>query len=196
MKTIPFFRSSTPLTPAERLAKRHLVFKDTLALLSVFAVTCVLAVLTWLIFRSYSQHQRDAAARWKRRGEEALVHNNPAAAVYDLRTSLGYEPDHRDTEVKLAQALAQMGTPRSMQEAAVYFNTLVGEGAGRRQHQPATGSAVRRARDSWRRLWTTITRRFMGSGRAMAPSGGGRCGWSWSATSSNRSGLTTPGTSC
>ena len=124
MKTIPFFRSSTPLTPAERLAKRHLVFKDTLALLSVFAVTCVLAVLTWLIFRSYSQHQRDAAARWKRRGEEALVHNNPTAAVYDLRTSLGYEPDDRDTEVKLAQALAQMGTPRSMQEAAVYFNTL------------------------------------------------------------------------
>lgn len=124
MKTIPFFRSSTPLTPAERLAKRHLIFKDTLALLSVFAVTCVLAVLTWLIFRSYSQHQSDAAARWKRRGEDALVHNNPTAAVYDLRTSLGYEPDDRDTEVKLAQALAQMGTPRSMQEAAVYFNTL------------------------------------------------------------------------
>ena len=65
MRTIPFFRASTPLTPAERLAKRHLVFKDTLALLSVFAVTCVLAVLTWLIFRSYSQHQSDAAARWK-----------------------------------------------------------------------------------------------------------------------------------
>jgi len=124
LKTIPFFRSSIPLTPAERLAKRHLIFKDTLALLSVFAVTCVLAVLTWLIFRSYSLHQKDAAARWKRRGEEALVHNNPAAAVYDLRTSLGYEPDHRDTEVELAKALAQMGTPRSMQEAAVYFNTL------------------------------------------------------------------------
>ena len=87
------------------MAKRHLVFKDTLALLSVFAVTCVLAVLTWLIFRSYSQHQKDAAARWKRRGEESLVHNNPAAAVYDLRTSLGYAPDQRDTEVKLAQAL-------------------------------------------------------------------------------------------
>jgi tetratricopeptide (TPR) repeat protein len=124
LKTIPFFRSSIPLTPAERLAKRHLIFKDTLALLSVFAVTCVLAVLTWLIFRSYSLHQKDAAVRWKRRGEEALVHSNPAAAVYDLRTSLGYEPDHRDTQVELAKALAQMGTPRSMQEAAVYFNTL------------------------------------------------------------------------
>jgi hypothetical protein len=53
LRTIPFFRASIPLTPAERLAKRHLVFKDTLALLSIFAATCVLALLTWLIFRSY-----------------------------------------------------------------------------------------------------------------------------------------------
>ncbi|HEY2002623.1 MAG TPA: tetratricopeptide repeat protein [Acidobacteriaceae bacterium] len=124
MRTIPFFRASTPLTPAERLAKRHLVFKDTLALLSIFAVTCVLAVLTWLIFRSYSQHQSDAAARWKRRGEEALKHNNAQAAVYDLRTSLGYGPDDPGTEIELAQALAEIGTPRSLEEAAVYLNTL------------------------------------------------------------------------
>ena len=125
MRTIPFFRASTPLTPAERLAKRHLVFKDTLALLSIFAVTCVLAVLTWLIFRSYSQHQSDAAARWKRRGEDALAHKNAPAAVYDLRTSLGYEqPDDPGTEIGLAEGLAEIGTPRSLQEAAVYLNTL------------------------------------------------------------------------
>ena len=121
LRTIPFFRSSTPLTPAERLAKRQLVFKDTLALLSVFAVTCVLAVLTWLIFRSYSQHQRDAAARWKRRGEDALKHNNAGAAVYDLRTALGYGLEDPGTQVELAGALAQAGR---LQEAAVYFNTL------------------------------------------------------------------------
>jgi tetratricopeptide (TPR) repeat protein len=121
LRTIPFFRASTPLTPAERLAKRHLVFKDTLALLSIFAATCVLAVLTWLIFRSYSQHQSDAAARWKRRGEDALRHNNAEAAVYDLRTALGYGLDDRTTAVELAGALAQAGR---LQEAAVYFNTL------------------------------------------------------------------------
>jgi tetratricopeptide (TPR) repeat protein len=121
LRTIPFFRASTPLTPAERLAKRHLVFKDTLALLSVFAVTCVLAVLTWLIFRSYSQHQSDAAARWKRRGEDALAHNNAKAAVYDLRTALGYGQDDPTTEIELAGALAQAGR---LQEAAAYFNTL------------------------------------------------------------------------
>jgi tetratricopeptide (TPR) repeat protein len=124
LRTIPFFRASTPLTPAERLAKRHLVFKDTLALLSIFAVTCVLAVLTWLIFRSYSQHQQDAAARWKRRGEDALKHNNAPAAVYDLRTSLGYGQDDPATEIELARALAEIGTPRSLEEAAVYLNTL------------------------------------------------------------------------
>jgi tetratricopeptide (TPR) repeat protein len=125
LRTIPFFRASTPLTPAERLAKRHLVFKDTLALLSIFAVTCVLAVLTWLIFRSYSQHQSDAAARWKRRGEDALAHRNAPAAVYDLRTSLGYEQqDDPGTEIGLAEGLAEIGTPRSLEEAAVYLNTL------------------------------------------------------------------------
>jgi hypothetical protein len=112
------------LTPAERLAKRHLIFKDTLALLSVFAVTCILAVLTWLIFRSYSQHQQDAAARWKRRGEEALTHHNPTAAVYDLRTAVGFGDDDARTEIELARALADLDTPRSLQEAMVYLNAL------------------------------------------------------------------------
>jgi tetratricopeptide (TPR) repeat protein len=121
LRTIPFFRATTPLTPAERLAKRHLVLKDTLALLGVFAVTCVLAVLTWLIFRSYSQHQSDAAARWKRRGEQALQDHNAKAAVYDLRTALGYGLADPATEVELADALAQAGR---LQEATSYFNTL------------------------------------------------------------------------
>src|SRR5882757_2362965 len=121
VRTIPFFRASTPLTPAERLAKRNLVIKDTLALLSIFAVTCVLAVLTWLIFRSFSQHQSDAAARWKRRGEQALQNHNAQAAVYDLRTALGYEPDDPGTEIELASALAEAGR---LQEATSYFNTL------------------------------------------------------------------------
>ena len=124
MRTIPFFRATTPLTPAERLAKRRLVFKDTLALLGVFAVTCVLAVLTWLIFQSYSQHQSDAAARWKRRGDQALKNHNAMAAVYDLRTTLGYGQDDPGTEIELAEALAQVGTPRSLQEATVYLNTM------------------------------------------------------------------------
>ena len=121
MRTIPFFRATTPLTTQERLAKRRLLFKDTLALSGIFAVTCVLAVLTWLLFGSYSQHQSDAAARWKRRGEIALRQGNAMAAVFDLRAALGYAPDDRGTEIELAGALAQAGR---LQEATVYFNTL------------------------------------------------------------------------
>ena len=121
MRTIPFFRAVTPLTPAERLAKRRLVFKDTLALSGILVVTCVLAVLTWLLFGSYSQHQSDAAARWKRRGEIALAQGNPMAAVFDLRAALSYAPDDRSTEIELAGALADAGR---LQEAAAYFSTL------------------------------------------------------------------------
>ena len=121
MRSIPFFRASAPLTPAERLAKRRLVFQDTLALLGIFASTCLLGVLTYLIFRSYSQHQQDAAARWKRRGEDALVKHNANAAVFDLRAALGYARDDRGTEIELAGALAEAGR---LQEATAYFNTL------------------------------------------------------------------------
>ena len=121
MRSIPFFRASAPLTPAERLAKRRLVLQDTLALLGIFASTCLLGVLTYLIFQSYSQHQRDAAARWKRRGEDALVKHNANAAVFDLRAALGYARDDRATEIELAGALAEAGRLR---EATAYFNTL------------------------------------------------------------------------
>jgi tetratricopeptide (TPR) repeat protein len=121
VRSIPFFRASAPLTPVERLAKRRLVIQDTLALLGIFASTCLLGVLTYLIFQSYSQHQRDAAARWKRRGEEALVKGNANAAVFDLRTALGYARVDRVTEMELASALAQAGR---LQEATAYFNTL------------------------------------------------------------------------
>jgi tetratricopeptide (TPR) repeat protein len=121
VRPLPFFRASAPLTAVERLAKRRLVIQDTLALLGIFASTCILAGLTFLIFQSYSQHQRDAAARWKRRGEEALLKGNANAAVFDLRTALGYARVDRVTEMELASALAEAGR---LQEATAYFNTL------------------------------------------------------------------------
>ncbi len=121
MRTIPFFRATTPLTPAERLAKRRLLIQDTLSLLGIFAITCVLGVLTYLLFQSYSQHQSDAAVRWKRRGESDLAAGNPKRAVFDLRAALGFAPDDRTTQIELAGALAQAGL---LQEATAYFNTL------------------------------------------------------------------------
>ncbi len=127
MRAIPFFRTATPLTAAERMAKRRLVLQDTLALLTIFVITCVLAVLTWLLFRSYSQHQSDAAARWKRRGDQALAVGNANAAVFDLRAALAYAPGDRGTEIELAGALALAG---NLQEATAYFNTLWDEEPG------------------------------------------------------------------
>jgi tetratricopeptide (TPR) repeat protein len=124
VRSIPLLRPGIPLSPTERLARRRLILQDTLSLLSILLVTVVIGILTWLIFRSYSQHQRDAAARWKRRGLAALAHHNPRAAVYDLRTSLGYGSEDPATEVMLAQALYELNTPRSLQEAAVYLNAL------------------------------------------------------------------------
>jgi len=129
------------------MAKRRLVLQDTLALLTIFAITCVLALLTWLLFRSYSQHQKDAAARWKRRGDQALAAGKADAAVFDLRAALAYAPSDRGMEIELAGALAQAG---SLQEATAYFNTLWDEEPGSgpinlqlarlaaRQHQMAT----------------------------------------------------------
>ena len=103
------------------MAKRRLVLQDTLALLTILAFTAVLAVLTWLLFRSFSQHQWDAAARWKRRGELALQAGHPKVAVYDLRAALAYAPGDRATQIELAGALEQAGM---LQEATAYFNTL------------------------------------------------------------------------
>ena len=107
------------------------MIKDTLALAGIFAVTCVLGVLTYLIFRSYSQHQSDAAVRWKRRGDAELAAGHPERAVFDLRTALGFAPDSRATQIELAGALAQAGMTATgatqaglLREATVYFNTL------------------------------------------------------------------------
>jgi tetratricopeptide (TPR) repeat protein len=116
-----FLHPRTPLTPAERSAKRRLVIQDTLALLSLFAITAVLAVLTFLLFRSYSQHEKDLAARWLRRGDAALAAGQPQQAINALRSALAFQPDNRQTQIKLAEALASAGR---VQEATVYFNTL------------------------------------------------------------------------
>lgn len=116
-----FLHPRTPLTPAERSAKRRLLIQDTLALLSLFAITAVLAVLTFLLFRSYSQHEKELAARWLRRGDAALAAGQPQQAINALRSALAFQPDNRQTQIKLAEALASAGR---IQEATAYFNTL------------------------------------------------------------------------
>lgn len=118
----------TRLSPEERAARRKLALQDTVALLSLVLIVIVLSVLTYLLFQSFKDHRQELAERWRRRGEAALAAHQPALAVNSLRSALAYEPD-RNTEIELAEALAQDGRT---QEAVAYFNTLL-------ETQPGSG---------------------------------------------------------
>jgi tetratricopeptide (TPR) repeat protein len=116
------------LTPEERLARRRLILRDTVSLLTLFLITAILFILTFLLHRSFTDHEALLGQRWKNRGEKALHAGNPQAAIESLRSALAYVPS-RGTEIELATALAEAGRT---QEAFAYFNTL-------RQASPGDG---------------------------------------------------------
>jgi tetratricopeptide (TPR) repeat protein len=117
-----FLALKSPLTANERLVRRRLIFTDTLALVTLFAVTVVLAVLTNFLYQSYASHQKELAQRWLARGEQALRVDKPQAAIDALRSALAFAPSQRSIEIELAEALASAGR---IQEATVYFNALL-----------------------------------------------------------------------
>jgi tetratricopeptide (TPR) repeat protein len=117
-----FFALKSPLTASERIVRRRLIFTDTLALVTLFAVTVVLAVLTNFLYQSYASHQKELAQRWLARGEQALRDGKPQAAIDSLRSALAFSPSQRSIEIQLAEALASAGR---IQEATVYFNALL-----------------------------------------------------------------------
>jgi Flp pilus assembly protein TadD len=81
-----------------------------------------LAVLTNYLYQSYASHQVELANRWLVRGEQAMRDGKPQAAIDALSSALAFAPSDRNTEIKLAEALASSGR---LQEAAVYFNALL-----------------------------------------------------------------------
>jgi tetratricopeptide (TPR) repeat protein len=117
-----FFAIKPTLTDLDRARRRHLILTDTLSLVTLFAITALLAVLTNYLYQSYASHQVALANRWLQRGEQAMRDGKPVAAIDALRSALAYAPNQRSTEIKLAQALASAGR---VQEATVYFNTLL-----------------------------------------------------------------------
>lgn len=117
-----FFPLKTPLKSADRIERRRLIFSDTLSIVTLFAITASLAVLTNYLYQSYASHQVSLAARWLQRGDQALQDNKPQAAVDALSSALAYAPNDRSTAIKLAEALASSGR---IQEATVYFNALL-----------------------------------------------------------------------
>jgi tetratricopeptide (TPR) repeat protein len=120
MKKMASLQAGMALTPEERGARRNLIVRDTVSLVTLFFITAVIFVLTLLLFRSFTKHRQELGARWKTRGEAALRAGHPGIAIEDLRSALAYVPD-RATEIELATALADAG---KLQEASVYFTTL------------------------------------------------------------------------
>lgn len=116
------FELRPPLTAEERVEKRRIILRDSIALLGLFAITVVLAIVTYVLFGTFSRHRDVLARRWKANGVRALSQGKPKIAVQDLRSALEYAPGRRDIEVELAGALAASG--RDL-EAAAYFNSLL-----------------------------------------------------------------------
>jgi tetratricopeptide (TPR) repeat protein len=117
-----FFALKSPLTASDRIERRRLIFTDALSLVTLFAITALLAVLTNYLYQSYASHQIELANRWLERGEQAMRENKPQAAIDALSSALAFAPSDRNTEIKLAEALASAGR---IQEATVYFNALL-----------------------------------------------------------------------
>jgi Tfp pilus assembly protein PilF len=109
------------LTADERSQKRKLVMRDTVALLTLLAVTLVLLTGTVFLFRAFSNLRDRLGQRWLARGHAAMQNGDPAEAVEDLRSALAYAPRQKDIEIDLAEALAAAGRT---QEATSYFTTL------------------------------------------------------------------------
>jgi tetratricopeptide (TPR) repeat protein len=120
--TMWFLAPKSVLTAHDRLLRRRLIFADSFSLVTLFAITVVLAVLTNYLYQSYASHQVTLANRWLERGEQALRDGKPQVAIDALSSALAFSPSQRSTEIKLAEALASAGRG---QEATVYFNALL-----------------------------------------------------------------------
>jgi tetratricopeptide (TPR) repeat protein len=111
------FQLRTVLTPEERQQRQRLILRDTLALLSLFAIVIILFFVTLALFHSFSVHRQELAQRWLARGEKALHAGQPLAAIDALRSALAYAPDDDTMQIELAEALAAAGRT---QEAVAY----------------------------------------------------------------------------
>ncbi|HEX4067734.1 MAG TPA: tetratricopeptide repeat protein [Acidobacteriaceae bacterium] len=123
---MPTLQAGTILTPEERLARRRLILRDAISLVTLFLITAVIFALTLLLYRSFENHRQELGMRWKARGEAALNSGHPEQAIDALRSALAYVPS-RDTEIELATALAAAG---KTQEATIYFSTLLESAPG------------------------------------------------------------------
>lgn len=107
------------------IARRRLMLRDSVSMLTILLITGVLFGITLFLFRSFTSHRAELAQRWSDRGRRALQANRASEAVADLRTALLYAPGTRSYELLLAQALGEAGVqlkkPSLINESYNYF---------------------------------------------------------------------------
>lgn len=110
-----------PLTLLERNLRRKLIYRDTLLLLSLTAISILIAVLTYFYFRSFREHRGVLEQRWFSRGQQSLAAGDPRAAVQDFQSALSLSAANPAYELALAEALA---ASNRNDEAYAYFSSL------------------------------------------------------------------------
>jgi tetratricopeptide (TPR) repeat protein len=98
--------------------KRRLMLRDSFIFISLIAITVVLFLATYFLFRSFQTHRAELAKRWAGRGSVAFHANHPKEAIQFYRTALSYAPGERSYELMLAEALGQAG---QTEESYNYF---------------------------------------------------------------------------
>jgi tetratricopeptide (TPR) repeat protein len=99
---------------ALRYIQRRVLFFSLLPLGLLFAVTVTLA-------RTYHAREAALAGEWFRTGNSNFSAGKPAAAADDFRNALSYDPENRQTQLRLAEALLNSGR---LTEANAYFQNL------------------------------------------------------------------------
>jgi tetratricopeptide (TPR) repeat protein len=107
--------------PSFATTRGRLLLRDSVAFLALLGITLALFGVTLFLFRSFERRRVEIAQRWSERGQAALGQGDPTYAVFALRTALSYQPNDRDAQLALAQALVASGRT---DEAMNYFLNL------------------------------------------------------------------------
>ncbi|MGA8231115.1 MAG: tetratricopeptide repeat protein [Candidatus Acidiferrales bacterium] len=89
---------------------------------SSFLLLAGLFVVTGFLSKMFHAQQASLARHWAAQGETLLRNGDAAGAIEDYRSALVYEPDDRQNEFRLAQALAAAGR---REEAQAYLVRLL-----------------------------------------------------------------------
>jgi predicted Zn-dependent protease len=108
-----------------------------------FLLLAGLFVVTGFLSKMFHAQQASLSRHWAAQGEARLLSGDAAAAIEDYRSALVYEPDDRQNEFRLAQALAAAGRTG---EAQAYLVRLLELSPGNGEINRELGRLAVRAR--------------------------------------------------